>query len=43
MKYGQQTFVNEAIGDFEGDLDSAAKIQDFFEHLFLKAKKLVSI
>jgi len=37
MEYGQMTFTNTPIGDFEGDLDVMSK-RGGFEELFLQAK-----
>ena len=37
MRYGDYKFENEAIGDFEGDLDVTPK-EGLFERIFTKAK-----
>lgn len=43
MKYGDQTFVKEPIGNFQGNLDEPELIESapsFFEKLLKKARKL---
>jgi hypothetical protein len=41
MRYGQQSFISDVIGVFEGVLDAGKKEEEvnFFESLFLKAKE----
>lgn len=45
MRYGQQTFTKEPIGNFQGNFDDASLLETtpkFFERLVKKAKKEVS-
>lgn len=45
MKYGQQTFTNEPIGNFQGNFNDAAltdKAANFFERMIKQAKRQVS-
>jgi legumain len=46
MKYGQQTFTNEPIGNFQGNFNDASaqpKAESFFDRLVLKARKQAAI
>lgn len=46
MKYGQETFTNEPIGNFQGNYNDPAikpKTESFFDRLVLKARKQASV
>ena len=44
MRYGDQKFVNEPIGNFIGTLNlEAAEEDSFFENIFNKAKQMTGL